>query len=738
MQGSFVIILCIFGQLSQINKMRIVRLVLLFIFCSLNHLLDAQKIDIALVDNSTEINELCPLSRIRFKLDSTAKSPYSVVVKIGGNAIAGVDYTHSIPTTIIFAIGDSSKDFDLMPIFDGIEEGLETIIITALGQNQSADTLNISIKDHIIKILGVQDSFNRCSNEPFTISTTSAEKAILTWSAPDMVKPGIIPGTFIISPLRTTDLVVTGTLGACTEKDTIHIISRPIGVTLNTKDTLFLCFPATSRLIASVTPANATVVWSPLDSSSQLINATNLQIGPPKSAQYIVSVTSGTCHAADTVFVRMDSLRDTKINIFPKKDKYCQGDSIFFFSQGHPKDLFPSIKPMWSPSNGFQTPADTFNAILMADKTTTYFRTTVNNACRQTDSVYIKVVEPSIPVGPVDTVVCPGTTVQIVFNKDSSEYKDFKWTEQDGLISCEKCPDPKIKVNGMQMYKVEAKKDGCDATTEITTNVFQKPSSVRLGADVPAPFIAGSTIKVSLLGTDQMRAVKWSIDGTTVPGNSLIATLEKIKPGNHPVVVEVTDANGCMWSYNFTLVVVCPPSGLSLTRTPTGVVYEGTNVTVNAVGISSNVTDVKWSVNGNGNGEKSLTLRDKPNQAGTVVYRFDATDVNGCPIAATISIQVIPCISPAELREKIPNAFSPNGDMKNDFFFYSDGALQITKLVIYSRWGQLVYNNSDPENGWDGKVGGSDAASDVYLYRMTYICGDGSPQEVSGTVTLLR
>ena len=142
--------------------MRIVRLVLLFIFCSLNHLLDAQKIDIALVDNSTEINELCPLSRIRFKLDSTAKSPYSVVVKIGGNAIAGVDYTHSIPTTIIFAIGDSSKDFDLMPIFDGIEEGLETIIITALGQNQSADTLNISIKDHIIKILGVQDSFNRC------------------------------------------------------------------------------------------------------------------------------------------------------------------------------------------------------------------------------------------------------------------------------------------------------------------------------------------------------------------------------------------------------------------------------------------------------------------------------------------------------------------------------------------------------------------------------------------------
>lgn len=717
----------------------ILKLTLAFFLCW-SQLSYAQKIDVSIASGLSAINEKCAsliIEKINLTLDSAAKQNTRYTVTLAGTATRVTDYTTNLTDTVLFTTGQQTKAFDLTVLNDGIEEGNETILIIARSNTGQADTLRLTINDHVARITTPQDTFRRCSNEPFEIKVSRVSGSTITWIPADLVKATADSSTFIVNPVRSSMIIMEANISGCIERDTIHVISQPIGVTLNTQDTLYLCFPDSFRLIATVNPGNAIVTWVPLDSTTRLINATNVQVKPPKSAKYIVNVASGVCRASDTVFVRMDSLRDTKVDHFPKKDKYCKGDSIFFFGQRHPKDLFPSIKVMWEPSNGFQTPADTFNAVLQADKTTTYFRITKNNACMHRDSVYIKVIEPTIPLGPVDTTVCPGETVQITFKQDSSEYKDFKWTPQDGLINCSTCPDPKIKVNGMQMYKVEAKKDGCDATTEIKTNVFQKPD-VRVVSDQPLPLLAGTTVRLSLLGTQLLKSFKWKVDGVDVPAGTLTRTLERLTAGNHTADVEVTDANNCMWTYNFIFVVVCPPNSLVLQRTPLGNIYEGTTVTINAVGISPNVTGIRWSVNGNNLNENSLTLSNKVNNAGNIVFRFDATDTNGCPLTASITITVIPCISPEELKKKIPNAFSPNSDEKNDFFNYTDGTLNITKILVFSRWGQLVYNNTDPQKGWDGKINGSDAASDVYIYRLTYICGDGAPLEVSGTVTLLR
>ena len=95
----------------------------------------------------------------------------------------------------------------------------------------------------------------------------------------------------------------------------------------------------------------------------------------------------------------------------------------------------------------------------------------------------------------------------------------------------------------------------------------------------------------------------------------------------------------------------------------------------------------------------------------------------------------------------VPNVFTPNGDSRNDFFNYvtngipEDGDVTVIELKIFNRWGQLVYDNNDPLNGWDGQYNGNPAPSDVYVYKMLLLIGTETRNitfESKGDVSLVR
>lgn len=68
-----------------------------------------------------------------------------------------------------------------------------------------------------------------------------------------------------------------------------------------------------------------------------------------------------------------------------------------------------------------------------------------------------------------------------------------------------------------------------------------------------------------------------------------------------------------------------------------------------------------------------------------------------------------------------PNAFTPNGDGKNDNF--KPGSFcPITKydVIIYNRFGQKMFESKDPKQGWDGKVNGRKADEGTYIYYCVY------------------
>lgn len=86
----------------------------------------------------------------------------------------------------------------------------------------------------------------------------------------------------------------------------------------------------------------------------------------------------------------------------------------------------------------------------------------------------------------------------------------------------------------------------------------------------------------------------------------------------------------------------------------------------------------------------------------------------------------------------IPNAFTPNGDGKNDEFKVVFKSVASFDCRIYNQWGRKVFETTDITKGWDGKCGSSDEPTGVYFYVIEAKGTDGKKYVKKGTINLLR
>ena len=118
-------------------------------------------------------------------------------------------------------------------------------------------------------------------------------------------------------------------------------------------------------------------------------------------------------------------------------------------------------------------------------------------------------------------------------------------------------------------------------------------------------------------------------------------------------------------------------------------------------------------------------------------YSVLITDANGCTVSKTFSIGNN--ISNCKSLVLFPNAFTPNGDGKNDVFhvlFTPD--LDKFQMRIYDRWGQLVFEASDYTQGWDGTYKGIPQPTGVYIWFAEYNFTNKPTQAQTGNITILR
>jgi gliding motility-associated-like protein len=86
----------------------------------------------------------------------------------------------------------------------------------------------------------------------------------------------------------------------------------------------------------------------------------------------------------------------------------------------------------------------------------------------------------------------------------------------------------------------------------------------------------------------------------------------------------------------------------------------------------------------------------------------------------------------------LPNTFTPNNDGQNDVFYLRGNKVLKMHLLIYNRWGELIFESNEQSKGWDGSYKGKRLDPDVFGWYAEINCINGGNITKKGNISLLK
>jgi gliding motility-associated-like protein len=272
---------------------------------------------------------------------------------------------------------------------------------------------------------------------------------------------------------------------------------------------------------------------------------------------------------------------------------------------------------------------------------------------------------------------------------------------------------------------------GCDSI--VTLNLFVvQPDLIDISATGIDPsctdFMDGQIFIDSVMGAGF--PVEFYLNGQN---NDQLTHFDGLSFGNYQV--QVIDRFGC--SDEVEIMLQNPPPFVGVGSVDT-TIRLGQIVTANPT-FSTPAAFWEWSPTTGVDCPNCENPMIQPFRSG--IYEVQAQNEFGCKATYTINFNV-------NIEELIfiPNVFTPNGDMKNDYFgAFGDQFAQLPnyQIEIYDRWGGKIYSNenaalNEPVTGWDGKINGQVVEEGVYSYKLFFTLINSDVIRKVGTVTVFR
>ena len=323
---------------------------------------------------------------------------------------------------------------------------------------------------------------------------------------------------------------------------------------------------------------------------------------------------------------------------------------------------------------------------------------TDGNGCQSASIVNI--TEPTEIVGNVSgtTTICEGDITTLTASGSSQ----FSWNTSATTAAITVSPIADTT------YVVIVSDGTCNDTVSVDVTVNAQPIASITG-DINICEGESTTLTASGDGT-----FLWNTSETT-------SSINIVPTGNITFVVTVT--NNCGSDSDSVIIIVNSTPSISAGADQT--INLGSSTPLMATGGTSFIWTPSTGL--------SCTNCASPDASPAVEteYIVFVTDANGCTNSDTVRIFV-----EVEFVIFIPDAFSPNGDGQNEELFVRGLGIENFVFKLYDRWGQLVFETTDQNIGWDGTLKGTALNEGVFVYVLDGNFFGGETFEQKGNITL--
>lgn len=446
--------------------------------------------------------------------------------------------------------------------------------------------------------------------------------------------------------------------------------------------------------------------WSPSSGLSNPIIATPVATPSASTRYYVTAIKSPTCSAKDSVLV---NVYDLPVISRTSDTSVCKGIQMHLFASG-------GTTYSWSPSNllsGSNTATPT--AIINGNSV---FALEVKNGqgCKAVDTVKVNVFTADIKISD-DSTVCSQTPIQLF----ASGGTNYEWTPLASLNDPYSA-SPVATPASSTLYHVKVT-DMHNCTYYDSVLITTVPEAV-FSISPSSKICLKEQVQLNASGGDSYQWLQASLVSDPNISNPVAS------PTATTTFSVVISEKYCGKKDTLQTVIEVLPVPLVKASSSNNITCSQPFSRLTALG---NARSYEWS--------PALYL-DNPKIYNPVAtpssntnFVVTATDVNGCSSRDSVSVKVD---FTGKILFELPNAFTPNGDGINDCFGISNwGRMEKYDLKVFNRFGQLVFQSSDPAKCWDGTFKGKKQDADVFVYIVNAETDCGAVTR-KGVVTLIR
>lgn len=608
-----------------------------------------------------------------------------------------------------------------------------TVTVTQTNTSGCDSTVSVNVSIMTLPVVSITAPANSCLDMPsqFSVNLGPGENASWSVTGGSVIGPNNLPmadiawatgGMHIVTVVitNTSGCSATGNVNAFVELPPNPIISGPSPV----------CETDTAQYSVAYVPGHM-YIWNVSGGSIVSLNISNtIDVQWWSAGTGSVSCNQISPAGCDSLVMKNITINSKPIPTVSGNIFVCEHSIETYYVNASAGSSYT-----WSATGGvINGPTNSSSASVTWDVSGTGSVTVVemnSSGCAQYNTMTVTIQTAPSPVinGSITGCVTPITTN---YSTPWTVNSSYFWTVTGGSI---------LSGNGSNSVNISWNTIGINTITLTVTNTLSGcDSTVTLNVDVTA--IVPPTVQASIYSGCPPLTVMFS--GNSAPGQTYQwdfgdnFTSTGSNPthifnhsGTFQVMAIATNANGCSDTAYGTIIVRPAPNAAFTHDYITEFLYIPENTLI-LNNLSTGGTTYMWTF-GTGDTSNAFEPPYIYRAPDNYIIHLYVTNQWGCRDSAEQPIRV-------RVREGIyiPNAFSPNGDNVNEYFFVNGENIANLKMIIFDRWGEVLVETTDKHFKWDGSYKGKICQEGVYIYYITTEGANGTENEYKGTITLVK